>query len=208
MILRINGQGSNSTIIRKSWPACVFPLLDRKKPLNWLELGSYEGRSALWTIRNMFLNPDSKITCIDTWETHLGNPNSEATFDSNTSGIPQIIKRKGPTKEVLPTLPPKNFHGCYITVSHGKNDVLTDARLVLPLMLPGAVIVFDDYGWSKGSRVREAVNLLRKKWSHVAQLKYLKYQAVFQVNPEDAQLYYPAGRNVRVASPKNGKISS
>ena len=53
--------------LRNIWPAHVLPLLDRQRPVNWLELGSYEGRSALWTIENMFLNPDSRVTCVDGW---------------------------------------------------------------------------------------------------------------------------------------------
>lgn len=50
-------------------------------------------------------------------------------------------------------------------------------------MLPGAVVVFDDYGWDKGDGVRRAVDRLRGEWVRAAQLTYLEYQAVFQVLP-------------------------
>lgn len=174
--------------IREIWPNCVFPLLRRLDPLNWLELGSFEGRSALWTVENMFLNPGSRITCVDVWQTWAvfqdkADYSYEAIFDSNTSGIPQIVKRKGTAREVLPTLPPGSFHGCYIDTSHEEDDTLAEARLALPLMLPGAMVIFDDYEWSEETGVKRTVDRLRDEWSHVAKLRYLGYQAVFRVNP-------------------------
>lgn len=168
--------------LRNIWPAHVLPLLDRQRPVNWLELGSYEGRSALWTVENMFLNPDSRVICVDVW-----GYAPESLFDSNTAGIPQIIKLKGRTVDVLPTLMPRSFHGCYVDASHEENQTLAEARLLLPLMLPGAVIVFDDYGLDEGVReypgVKRAVDRLCSEWAHVAQLTHLEYQAVFQVLP-------------------------
>lgn len=159
----------------------MLPFLDRQRPVNWLELGSYEGRSALWTVENMFLDPGSRVTCVDVWGA------AELLFDSNTVGIPQVVKRKGRTVDVLPTLPPKSFHGCYVDVSHEEDQTLAEARLVLPLMLPGAVVVFDDYGLDGEVReypgVKRVVDRLRGEWERVAQLKYLEYQAVFQVLP-------------------------
>ena len=174
--------------IRTIWPNYVFPLLKRQEPLNWLELGSFEGRSALWTVENMFLHPDSRITCVDVWQTwsvfqDKTNYSYESVFDSNTSGIPQIVKRRGTAREVLPTLPPRSFHGCYIDTSHEEDDTLAEARLAMPLMLPGAMIIFDDYEWSEGPGVKNAVDRLRDEWSQVAQLRYLGYQAIFRVSP-------------------------
>ena len=168
--------------LRNIWPSHVLPLLDRQRPINWLELGSFEGRSALWTVENMFFNPDSRITCIDVW-----GYSCESLFDSNTSGIPQVIKRKGGSVDVLPTLPLRSFHGCYVDTSHKEDDTLAEGRLVLPLMLPGAMIVFDDYGRESLNReypgVKKAVDRLRSEWAGVVELKYLEHQAVFQVLP-------------------------
>lgn len=88
----------------------MLPFLDRQRPINWLELGSFEGRSALWTVENMFLNPDSRVTCVDAWEVGTAPPwpvfqgkttySAEPLFDSNVAGIPQVIKRKGRTVDV------------------------------------------------------------------------------------------------------------
>lgn len=168
--------------LRNIWPSHVLPLLDCRRPVNWLELGSYEGRSALWTVENMFLDPGSRVTCVDVW-----GYSPEPLFDSNTAGIPQVIKRKGRTVDVLRTLPPRSFHGCYVDASHEEDQTLAEGRLVLPLMLPGAVVVFDDYGLDGEVReypgVKRAVDRLRGEWERAAQLKYLEYQAVFQVLP-------------------------
>lgn len=173
--------------IRTAWPQYVFPLLEREKPLRWLEIGSFEGRSALWTVENMFKNSASEITCVDMWLPwgeygQLKDYNYELVFDANTAGVSQITKRKGPSKEVLPSLVGRLYHGCYIDGSHDEEDVLEDAQLVLPLVAPGGVIIFDDYEWPHGQGVRRAVDALIAKWSSVAKVVWMGYQAILQVS--------------------------
>jgi cephalosporin hydroxylase len=43
----------------------LIPLLPTRK--SFLEIGSFEGRSAVWIIENM-MNPGDWIDCVDTWE--------------------------------------------------------------------------------------------------------------------------------------------
>ena len=174
--------------MRCNWPIHVFPLVDRSQPLRWLELGSFEGRSAIWTVENVLTHPASKIYCIDLWNVgHLysNRPNYdfEAVFDANVRTYPQIAKIKGASKDILPTLRPNNFHGCYIDASHEKEDVLRDGRLVLPLMRAGAVVIFDDYYWPDSPGVKAAVDTLLLEWTQKVRIVRLGYQAIIQVNP-------------------------
>ena len=177
-----------SSQLRETWPLHVLPYLDCSKALHWLEIGSFEGRSALWAIENMLQHPDSTIVCVDTWDVWPKydtrcNFKYEESFDHNTSGIRGLSKRKGRSSLVLPTLKPRSFHGCYIDGSHDKPDVLSDAHLVLPLMLPGAIVVFDDYQWPNGDGVRSAVDELMVEWKSMVDVLHVGYQVVFRVRP-------------------------
>jgi hypothetical protein len=63
----------------------LIPLLPERK--SFLEIGSFEGRSAVWIIENM-MNPGDWIDCVDTWEGGEEHNNgemlgAEARFDHN-----------------------------------------------------------------------------------------------------------------------------
>jgi predicted O-methyltransferase YrrM len=172
--------------VRELWPKFVLPFLDRSQPINWLEIGSFEGRSALWTVENMFKHPESRITCVDPWlpwNNYAGHDvfDFEKNFDANTFGIPQIVKLKGFSKDILPTLPRGSFHGCYIDGPHEKEHVLEDAELALPLLRSKALVVFDDYGWVDGPGVKAAVDVLAVEWGSKAIVRCWDYQVIFQL---------------------------
>lgn len=171
--------------VRSTWPQLVFPLMP-PHPLNWLELGSFEGRSALWLVEHLLYHPASKIYCVDKWDSRakpdpIAGYDYEAVFDENTRHINQIIKRKGSTEEILPTFESRQFDGCYIDASHEKDDVLRDARQVLPLMKSGGVIIFDDYEWPVGDGVRQAVQQLFWEWKGMVKIVNISYQVIFQL---------------------------
>jgi predicted O-methyltransferase YrrM len=130
----------------------------RPKPLRILEIGSWEGRSALF-----FLNylPQSHIVCIDPFEgnaEHHVNPyfadlalKSEAQFDRNLAAHKDRVEKiKGSSTEILPGLAiaGRRFDLAYIDGSHKAADVYRDAALTWTLMAPGGIVVFDDYEWS------------------------------------------------------------
>ena len=152
--------------------------------INWLEIGSFEGRSALWTVKNMFQDkPLSRITCVDTWEPWTNYEDSpifdyEKTFDFNMTGIEQAIKIKGNSSNVLPLLPKNRFHGTLIDSSHMEQETLQEARLVLPLMTPPGIMVFDDYLWPEGDGVKQAVDTFLKETIDQVQMIYKGYQAI------------------------------
>jgi len=168
-----------------TWPTHVLPHLNRQEPIRWLEIGSFEGRSALWTVDHVFVNPASTIVCIDIWDAwHIEGKvrdfNYESTFDHNTRGVPGIVKLKGKSSQILPALQPKYFHGCYIDGSHEEEEVLSDARMVLPLLRSGAVMVFDDYARPESDGVKRAVDRWMVEVGSRVEKIHLGYQAVFK----------------------------
>ncbi len=172
--------------VRDSWPDHVLPYVDVESELHWLEIGSFEGRSALWIVENVLKHPSSNLTCVDVWQPwpsfgELVDFDYEANFDRNTLGVTKIIKRKGKSADVLPTLRVGSFDGAYIDGNHDEEDVLGDARMVLPLVKPGSLMVFDDYDWPRGSGVkRAAARFLAEVGAKVEKI-YCDYQLVLRV---------------------------
>jgi predicted O-methyltransferase YrrM len=129
-----------------SWTKHVVPVLAGRENLHWLEVGSYEGRSALWTLDNILTGRGSTITCIDRWESLWTQQCAEEkNFDINVAGRTKVVKLRGLSKDVLARLPQNYFCGVYVDGSHEEADVYRDARQVLPLLRPGAFLIFDDY---------------------------------------------------------------
>ena len=67
----------------------LVPMLPERK--SFLEIGSFEGRSAVWIVENM-MNPGDWIDCVDTWEggeEHGGEDMRavEARFDYNINKV-------------------------------------------------------------------------------------------------------------------------
>ena len=129
-----------------SWTKHVVPVLAGRPGVKWLEVGSFEGRSALWTLDNLLQGPGSELTCVDLWQRmwlQKGRP--ETNFDENTRGRANLRKLRGSSDEVLPTLPVSYFDGVYVDGCHEEENVYRDAHLCLPLLKPGAFMIFDDY---------------------------------------------------------------
>lgn len=118
----------------------------RNQPgLQVLEIGSFEGRSALWFLLNLCGHPQSRLTCID-----LFCELYELRFDHNLrrSGCQgRLRKCKGYSQDWLLTFPPESFDLIYIDGSHRAADVLLDGTLSWKLLKSGGLLLFDDYLW-------------------------------------------------------------
>ena len=130
-----------------------------------LEIGSFEGRSAIWLLENILTHPTSHLTCVDKFEMDsefreicekmkLSIPhdlNIEECFDANilASGASQrITKRRGASNEVLRNLALNSFDFIYIDGSHTTRNVLRDAVLSWDLLKLNGILIFDDYRWN------------------------------------------------------------
>ena len=117
----------------------------KNRPVRALEVGSFEGRSALWFLENILTEPSASITCIDIWVGPY-----EQLFDSNMRvyGRPEkIVKIKESSQMALRGLKPESFDFIYIDGSHVAKDVMLDAVLAWDLLKPGGYMIFDDYNW-------------------------------------------------------------
>lgn len=126
-----------------------------KDNLTFLEIGSYEGKSAIYMVEKFLTGKNSKIVCVDpfifTYEYRKDFPNYEERFDSNTAKYGEkIVKRKGYSEEVLKTFEKESFDFIYVDGSHKAEDILIDANLSFKLLKPGGILAFDDYELTKG----------------------------------------------------------
>lgn len=136
-----------------------------KPNLRALEVGSYEGRSAVWLLENILTVPDSRLTCVDTFEMNdefreiferrkiaiSHDADIEGMFDTNirATGVEKkVTKLKGRSDEVLRTIPLDSFDIVYIDGSHTARNVLTDAVLCWNLLKINGIMIFDDYRWN------------------------------------------------------------
>ncbi len=125
-----------------------------------LEVGSWEGRSALWLMENILTHPLSTLVCVDTWEGEavqkaekMDFALKERNFLANTSQYRaeyRLIVKKGDSAKILRTLPVERYSFAYIDGSHQAPDVLTDAVNAWALLKRDAVLIFDDYDWPSG----------------------------------------------------------
>jgi predicted O-methyltransferase YrrM len=112
----------------------------RDEPCRILEIGSHEGRSAVWMLQQLATHPDARITCVD--------PNVRPAFRVNIertghgAKLHHIAERSADTLVRLETA---SFDFIYVDGSHLKADVLEDAVLSFRLAKPGGIIAFDDY---------------------------------------------------------------
>jgi predicted O-methyltransferase YrrM len=111
-----------------------------------LEVGSFEGASAIWLL-DMF--PDLKITCIDTFSPGFDDITGEyeQRFDRNVAEYKsRVTKIKGKSATALKALPQhKLFDLIYIDGHHSYEAVKEDIRLAYPLLKSGGIMIFDDY---------------------------------------------------------------
>jgi predicted O-methyltransferase YrrM len=166
------------------WRKHVIPRL-QQHPIRFLEVGSFEGRSAAWLLQNVLTAPNDRITCVDVWE-----PNEapflfgyEETFDANMREVgagPRLVKRKGSSREVLRTLPLGSFDAAYIDGSHLTHDVLHDALACYDLVRVGGLLIFDDYRYAPDPDhvVHEAVDFFLSVYDQQLRVLFADWQLI------------------------------
>lgn len=125
-----------------------------EKPLQALEIGSWEGMSAFFLLRNL---PNCQLTCVDTWQgSDEHNHYSDAVFRRAERNFQDNMARFGGRVEVFKGSSTQYFASMdqqecfdfiYIDGSHHADDVAHDGKNAFTLLRPGGLMVFDDYLW-------------------------------------------------------------
>ncbi len=173
------------------WTQLTPMLPDR---LNFLEIGSFEGRSAVWIAENM-MEDEGNIQCVDTWEggEEHGAENMsevEARFLHNTKVLEEkypnrsVIQIKDTSTRALARFIEKEYtyNFIYIDGSHIAKDVLTDACMSWSMLQPKGMMVFDDYMWGNPRdilhRPKPAIDAFCNLFAEEAEIVHVGYQLV------------------------------
>lgn len=144
-----------------NWEKHLLPR--REEPLTCLEIGCFEGRSAMWLVDNVLRNAASKLVCVDPFANgmvksqassanRIGNRQiklAKRRFLANTKKARQdgkLIHIEAPSALAIRTLK-QGFDFIFIDGSHYGSDVLTDAVLCWLVLRDGGIMAFDDYQW-------------------------------------------------------------
>lgn len=120
--------------------------LDLPKLKNGLEIGSFEGASAVWLMDHA---PNLTLACVDIFGPAFDDVTGEyeQRFERNVAEYgKRVIKLKGKSTDVLPKLvQAKRFDLIYIDGDHSYAGALADTKLAYPLLKKGGVLIWDDY---------------------------------------------------------------
>lgn len=136
-------------VFRQNATQLFVPMAEQ--PIQYLEVGLYEGMSACWMLDNVLLHPESRLTGID-WDL---TPNGRANLSHHTAKTTIL---EGDSKKILRGLT-QQYDIIYIDGGHAAKDVLFDTVLAWPLLKRGGIMLWDDYRrFMNDSRVFHAVN--------------------------------------------------
>jgi hypothetical protein len=138
-----------------NWAQLLAPLRGLES-LKFLEIGSFEGRSATWLLENILTHPSSLLHCVDSFEC-VGV--YESRYGCSTEGAEKRLRRNlgrfgdrvrfhRERSQVFLTsgaVPDGSLDFVYVDGSHRADDVLMDALLSWKLLKAGGIMLFDDY---------------------------------------------------------------
>lgn len=158
------------------------------KPCKALEVGSYEGMSAVWLLENVLTHKDSSIVCVDNFSQKVPQTKSPVrkTFLKNMApfkgrftlleGDSSLMLK---TKKAMSTL----YDIVYIDADHHSRHVMEDAVLVWSLLAPGGVLIFDDNTDNKhhdSSCPKPAIAAFLAAYAHELKVLHSGWQVIVQ----------------------------
>lgn len=177
----------NKYTFTKDWFTNNIPLWNNEltkyntRPTKFLEVGSYEGRSAVWALENILSHPKSKIFCVDTFE-----HGTYKTFKHNTQYFTdKVTILKGKSRDMLkdPRILKEAFDIIYIDADRHSQNVLEDGVLCFALLKPGGLMIFDDYTSNKEHDNRcpkQAIDAFMDIYATDIRVLHTRWQVIIQ----------------------------
>lgn len=164
-----------------AWIPVLAPLRD--EPVRILEIGSFEGRSALFFMQ--FL-PQSTLTSIDPYDLDEERVRlAKGRFARNLADYSdRVVQHLEPSQTALPRLlaEGERFDIAYVDGDHSAPAVWQDANAVWPLVKPGGLVIFDDYLWEPTKPAEDtptpAINRFLNAAGHDCDLVHAGYQCI------------------------------
>jgi len=153
----------------------------RGQPARFLEIGTFEGASAIWMLQNILTHPDAHITCVD--------DNSLGRKDRLVANLAKVGERDRATllwihsHEVRTHVPDGHFDFVYVDGSHAAPNVLFDVVNAYLICKPGGLIGCDDYLFEKpehGSVPKPAIDAFLQLMGDRVEVVHRGYQLWFR----------------------------
>jgi predicted O-methyltransferase YrrM len=148
-----------------------------------LEVGSYEGRSAIWMLDNVLTHEKSHITCVDNFtvgkDVHKRFTENMKPYQGKFKLYKEDSKVALKRSEVLK----QHFDIIYIDGSRHSRNVLEDAILCFDLLKPNGLMIFDDYTDSREhdqSCPKPAINAFLDIYASELQVLLTKWQVILK----------------------------
>jgi predicted O-methyltransferase YrrM len=156
-----------------------------KPNIKALEVGSYEGRSAVWLLDNILTHPSSHMTCVDNFSVN-GSEKVHQRFLRNMSKFKSKYNLlKGVSRDMLklPKITKERYDIIYIDADHTSKNVLEDAVLCFPLLNHGGIMIFDDYTDNKehdNNCPKPAINAFMAAYANEIRVLHIGWQVILK----------------------------
>jgi predicted O-methyltransferase YrrM len=134
-----------------NWTTWLAPYVG--KDVRALEIGSCEGRSALWLLDNVLTEARATLWCVDPFEEEgfvegsspISAERACQNFRENMGG--RCVWLRWRSFDFLITKPRLDYDIVYIDGCHKAQNVLEDIVLTWPMLNVGGTLILDDFTW-------------------------------------------------------------
>lgn len=131
--------------------SCLKNIFTSDEPINFLEIGSYEGNCHLWMYQNLLTNKLSKSTAIDPFGGGTGNSGHKDVYDIFVHNLHDYLDRitilRNISNNAVPLLNDNDYDIIYIDGDHTAKQTYLDATMCWNKLKTGGIMIFDDYLW-------------------------------------------------------------
>jgi hypothetical protein len=176
--------------------ATVLKEFQGKPDVRYLEIGTWEGRSLLWALDNIFTHPTSRLTAIDPLFDDPGWPASKGIKGTLFSNIKlsgeesRVNVIVGFSQTELRKLPLESYDVVYVDGSHTSYDTLEDLVLSFRLLKPGGLLIMDDYqGYTSAGtfdRPKFSMDAFYACFRNQVEVVHFGWQVILKKKPQSA----------------------
>jgi len=156
----------------------------RGQPAHFLEIGSFEGASAIWLMQNVLTHPESTMTCVD--DNSLGRQ-PQMLRNLRTAGFEARTRLHWiNSHEIRSHVPDNRFDFVYVDGSHAAPSVMFDVVNAYLIVKPGGLVGCDDYLFTKpeaGSVPKPAIDAFLALMGDRVEVVHSGYQLWFRKRP-------------------------
>lgn len=127
------------------WPALMRDLVG--EPIRVLEVGTHEGRSAIWIAQHIATHPRATLDSVDNCSLGGQAARDRAYANVRATGLHTRIRLLRSASVAWLIRHHQPYDLVYIDGDHRGRAVLEDSVLAWRLLEPGGYLVWDDYGY-------------------------------------------------------------